>query len=237
MKKNTLAWFVTAGAAIALSGMGMAACSSSSSTGNPSNPTGDGGDTTTDGGGKTDGSVVGDAGGGGDSGGKTDGGNGCGSIPTLHSSTNDAGQSDIFCQPAATGGSAAYCIVDAGTANHCCIDTGGTGFPDGVCSDPGACKNFTGGQGLDIQCSNDQSCGAGLHCCGIGNPYISKTCDYAKVFGFEGTKCAADCTTVKATATDAGSFNACDKSDKTCPTGTVCTPAKQYIQLGACMTP
>ncbi|MGH7281406.1 MAG: hypothetical protein ACRELY_07790 [Polyangiaceae bacterium] len=223
MKKNTLAWFVVAGASIALSGMGMAACSSSSAT-----PVGGGGNdasTGGDGSGGKDGSTSGDGGGGGDSGGGDSGT--CGSTPTLHKTTDDAGHSDIFCSPAT--GSPTYCEVEAGTLNHCCIDTSGTGFPDGQCSS-GACT-YT--KGLDIQCLDDQGCGGGQHCCGIGHPYLNSTCSYEKIYGFTGTTCAADCA-ANAAGIDAGGFQACSSTDTTCTSGT-CTPAKEYIQLGVCV--
>ena len=220
MKKNTLAWFVVAGASIALSGMGMAACSSSSASsvsgGNDASTGGDG--SKSDGGGGTD------------SGGGTDGGSDsgtCGKPPTLHKTTDDAGYSDIFCSPST--GSPTYCEVEAGTNNHCCIDTSGSGFPNGQCT-TGDCT-FT--QGLDIQCLDDQSCSAGLHCCGIGHPYLNSTCTYEKIYGFQGTKCAADCA-ANADGIDAGGFQACSQTDTSCVSGT-CTPAKEYIQLGVCV--
>lgn len=223
MKKNTLAWFVVAGASIALSGMGMAACSSSSA----SSVGGGGTDASTgsDGSGGRDGSAGGDGSTGTDSGGGDSGT--CGKAPTLHPDLDDAGHSDIFCSPST--GSPAYCEIEAGTNNHCCIDTSGSGFPNGQCT-TGACT-FT--QGLDIQCLDDQGCSTGLHCCGIGHPYLNSTCSYEKIFGFEGTKCAADCT-ANAVGADAGGFQACSATDTTCLTGT-CTPAKEYIQLGVCI--
>lgn len=221
MKKNTLAWFVIAGAGIAFSGLGMAACSSSSATGTPTETGGDassGGDSTT----KSDGST-----GGGDGGTTTDSGSDsgtCGSTPTLHKDTDDGGHEDIFCSPAT--GSATYCEIEAGTLNHCCIDTSGTGFPNGQCT-TGDCPSGN----LDIQCNDDSSCATGEHCCGLGHPYVNATCGYAKIFGFTGTKCAASCPAL--TTDDAGTFQACSATNTTCETGT-CTPAKEYIQLGVC---
>jgi hypothetical protein len=221
MKKNTLAWFVIAGAGIAFSGLGMAACSSSSATGNPSDDSsggdGGGGDATN----QTDGNNGGDSAVNTDSG--SDSGT-CGSTPTLHKDTDDAGREDIYCSPAT--GSASYCEIEAGTLNHCCIDTSGTGFPNGACT-TGACPAGN----LDIQCNDDSSCAAGLHCCGLGHPYVNATCGYAKIYGFTGTQCAASCPSL--TTDDAGTFQACSETNTTCLTGT-CTPAKEYIQLGVC---
>jgi hypothetical protein len=220
MKKNTLAWFVIAGAGIALSGVGMAACSSSSATGTPTNPTdASSNPDSTQGGG--DSGPVGDSGPTGDAGADSS----CGSTPTLHTTTNDAGLSDIFCSPAT--GAANYCQIEAGTLNHCCINTSGTGFPDGECT-TGACAAGD----LDIQCLDDKGCGAGLKCCGLGHPYEFATCGYEKAFGFKGMQCAADCASID--PADAGHFEACSKSTGCSNGAATCIPTKEYIQFGAC---
>ena len=222
MKKNTLAWFVIAGAGIAFSGLGMAACSSSSggvpSSGDDSSGGGDSGtDSTT----KSDGSSGGDGSVGTDAGADSS----CGSTPTLHGTTDDAGRSDIFCSPAT--GSPTYCQIEAGAMNHCCIDTSGTGFPDGQCV-TGAC----GTGDLDLQCLDDKGCADGDKCYGIGNAYVLKACNYQKVFGFKGTQCAANPGVVD--ATDAGHFELCSNSQGCSNAAATCIPTKEYVQFGVC---
>lgn len=223
MKKNTLAWFVIAGAGIAFSGLGMAACSSSSATGNPS--TGDdsssndsGADSTTksDGSTGTDGSTDTDAG--------ADAS--CGSAPTLHGSTNDAGMSDIFCETAAS--VVNYCQIEAGTANTCCIDTSGTGYPDGECNTAAACPSTS----IDLGCIDDKGCATGEKCFGLGTAYVLKACGYQKVFGFKGTQCAANSGTID--ATDAGHFELCSSSSGCSNGAATCVPTKEYVQFGVC---
>jgi hypothetical protein len=223
MKKNTLAWFVIAGAGIAFSGFGMAACSSSSATGTPggddSSSNDAGGDSTTN---------TGDSGPGTDSGGNTDAGAdaSCGTAPTLHTSTNDAGLSDIFCETASS--VINYCQIEAGTANTCCINTSGTGFPDGECTTAAACPSTS----IDLGCLDDKGCAAGEKCYGIGNAYVLKACGYQKVFGFKGTQCAANPGVVD--ATDAGHFELCSSSAGCSNAAATCVPTKEYVQFGTC---
>jgi hypothetical protein len=220
MKKNTLAWFVVAGASIAISGLGMAACSSSSATGTP-------GDDSTGNDSGNDSTTNNNDSGPGNDGGTTDAGadSSCGSVPTLHTTTNDAGMSDIFCESSAS--VEAYCVPDASTLNHCCINTGATPYPDGECT-TGACT----ADYLDIQCNDDKGCAAGTVCCGLGSPYLYGACGYEKVYGFKGTQCAASCAALD--TTDAGHFELCSKTQGCSNASATCTPSKEYIQFGVC---
>lgn len=222
MTKNTLAWFVTAGAAIALSGMGMAACSSSSATGNPSNTTGDGGDNnTTDGGNKGDGSAPGDAGSGGDSGGKGDAGKCTGSTPFIP----EAGTPN-YCFGARSPEDAGNGC--SGTTPSCCDVKGADGGFANNCVAQGSCVGVgTDGTG-EFQCQDNSACG-GQKCCiarysDWDGGVFTNTC--GKFYGGGGTKCQANCDDT----TQVCSSNA------DCPTGQTCTASKVASKnLGVCL--
>lgn len=222
MKKNTLAWFVIAGAGIAFSGLGMAACSSSSATGTPSGDDSSSNDSGADSTTKSDSST------GNDGSTDTDAGadSSCGSAPKLHTTTNDAGLSDIFCESAAS--VVSYCQIEAGTANTCCINTSGTGYPDGECTTAAACPSTS----IDLGCLDDKGCSTGTKCCGLGGAYNYKACDYEKVYGFKGTQCAADCAALD--TLDAGHFELCSSSQGCSNSGATCIPTKEYVQFGVC---
>ncbi|HEX7667109.1 MAG TPA: hypothetical protein VF407_21410, partial [Polyangiaceae bacterium] len=161
MKKNTFAWFVTAGAAIAFSGMGMAACSSSSdATGNPSNTGG------SDSGAGKDGSITGDGGGGSDSG-KTgtdgggpnkDGGTCSGSAPFIP----EAGTAN-YCFGARSPEDAGNGC--SGTTPSCCDVREADGGFANSCVAQGSCVGVgTDGTG-EFQCQDNGACSGGMKCC------------------------------------------------------------------------
>ena len=218
MKKNTLAWVVIAGVGIAFSGMGMAACSSSSTTGEPS--------TGTDASGGGDGQQQSD-GGNNDGGNPSDSGTGseCGTIPTLHKTVApDGGGEDIFCFTTGL-----YCAT--GTQACCIPEFGASGNP--ACTDAGtACPT----QNLNIQCDDDTACTGGKKCCAQGTPGLTTTAgctEYEKIYGFTGTVCADSCAGLGedgGTGTEVCSeTTGCSDSSKTC------TPAKEYVQIGLCL--
>lgn len=221
-------WLVVVSTAVAVSCIGIGACSSDSTTGNPTV-------------GGQDSSVGNDTGtaSGGDSGGSTDGGGGttdagCGSSPSLHADT--AGS--IFCG-----------YTDAGpfsctTGNECCLggELSKSVFAPEACAAFGtACTNPVDG-GLQIECGQVSDCAANgvanAACClqGASAPTIVSGCSYYKASRGTGVVCepGADAgASVPACA--AGEVQVCS-AQADCPTGKTCTPMKwKLYQMGFCL--
>jgi hypothetical protein len=224
MKKNTLAWFVIAGAGIAFSGLGMAACSSSS-TGNPS--TGD-----TDSGSNADGTTKSDGSTGSD-GGTDDSGTGgdCGRAPTLH--VTDPG--DIFCGYLDDGGS-----FDCLTGNECCLggSIGSGNFDPEQCAAWGtACTNPADG-GVPIECTQSADCTANGKpgaCClqGATAPAVVAGCGYSKSTRGNAIVCEESDAAAPA-CSGAGELQVCS-ADTDCPSGKTCVASKwKLYNLGFC---
>lgn len=214
MKKNTLAWFVSAAAAIALSGVGMAACSSSSATGNP---IGGGGDSGNGGDGSSkDGSTGSDGGGGTDGGGSKDSGGCTGSAPFIP----EAGAPN-YCF-------GAHSIGEPDSGNGCtgatpsCCDIRGAdgGFSNSCVAQNAAACVGAGADGTGFfECADNTGCPGAQKCC------VSKYSDWdgavfdnscGKFFGGGGTHCAADCS---------DSAEVCS-SNADCTGGTTCQASK-----------
>lgn len=212
------------GVTVALSGVGMAACSSSSATGTPQPDT----DASTSGDGGSTGKDSGQAGG--DSGGPTTD-SGCGNAPTLHTST--AGS--VFCGYPADGGSSFSC----NTGEQCCLGGKvGSSFDPEECVPFGtACTNPVDG-GVPIQCGQNSDCTAngvtGAACClkGSGVPALATGCTYDKASGGTAVMCEESDAATPTCA--AGEVQICS-SNTDCPTGKTCTPMKwKLYQVGFC---
>ena len=228
MKNSQLAWLLGGALVLSSGGLGVAACSSSSGSGNPSggNDSGTGSDGT--GGGNDTGTGNDTGNGGNDTGPVGDGGpgNDCGSTPSLH--PGDGGS--IYC-PFGPDGSALHC---AAATQECCIGgkIGTNQFAESNCETWGtACTNPADG-GRQLECGEALDCTGNNHgttCCATGAlPAIKAGCGYyAESPGLKGSTCSA-------AACAAGQFQMC-ATDAECGAGKTCTPFKTLgMQLGFC---
>ena len=220
MKKTTKAFIFLGGASLVVAGLGLAACSSTTTT------IVDGGDAA-----GMDATTGGDGGG-------SDGGTGSDTgmndgmaaadckAATLHGPKADAGPFCPFVGGVAPGANCAigeYCCKASGLGNGTCVAAGAGGASP--------CAAMT----TAIQCDDDVHCNAGTGgttCCGTGTIKQDQACVGTTAYfasGFNSTKCSASCS-----AGDAGSLRMCtDPSECTAPQ--VCTPFKaRGGQFGAC---
>jgi hypothetical protein len=229
MKISTMALFLGGALVCGVGGIGLAACSSDSNTGNPT-----GGDS----GGNHDG-TTGSEGGGGDGGAIDSGGNegggdsagGCthGNPPSLH--VSDGGPTSLFCGFKANDAGTLYC--DPHTQNCCVGGSMGTGFADPTCNTKGvACVNGTMPKEIDCEDSNDCPV-VGSICCYTGPvPTLDPTCNYYRATSGISTHCVDP---DAGTACASGEQQICS-SNAECPSGKTCTPFKTiYFGLGFCM--
>jgi hypothetical protein len=230
MKISTIALVLGSALITCSVGAGLAACSSSSSTGEPSTPLDSGVDTSTgtDGGTQQDSSA-------------TDTGTGSDSAiadaacaPELHVSTADGG---IYCPFSkdftVDGGDYAYCTT--GTQSCCLSPSSDAGLS--TCETTGSCP--TGFS--QWQCAGPEDCvdPSNPVCCLTAGPTESNTSCVGtlKTKGFDNTRCttATECMgTVEAGAYIDDQFVTCEQQSD-CPTGKTCLAVKTTgTAIGIC---
>lgn len=229
MKNNQLAWLLGGAVVLSSAGLGLAACSSDSGSGNPTNTDGGGGNDGSAGNDTGTGTDTGtggnDTGTGGDTGGGGDGGCTSPKLPTLHPS--DGGAKSLFCGYPAGDAGAISC--DPATQVCCLGGKQGATFADPVCNTKGtACTNGTAPKEFD--CGDPNDCATGSVCCLQGPaPALDPVCGYYKAKGTLGSKCETGATCA------AGETKICE-SNAECATGQTCTAFKSLVlQFGFCL--
>jgi hypothetical protein len=240
MKISTIALVLGSALITCSAGAGLAACSSSSGTGEPSAPLDSGTDTSTgmDSGTQPDTGPGADTGTGGDTSTGDDGGDaGCTSPPALHISSADGG---IYCPFSKNfdvdGGEYAYCTT--GTQSCCLSPSSDAGLS--VCTTIGNCATALPNS-EEWQCAGPEDCksGGSVCCLTSGPTEANAECvNTLKTKGFDNTRCMASQAACSGTV-DAGmytdnQFVVCEKQAD-CATGT-CTALKTTgTSIGLCL--
>jgi hypothetical protein len=224
MKTRQIAFLAVAGL-LGMGALGVAACSSDSSSSSGALPgidssTGDGSSSGSSGASSSGSSGTSGGGSSGTSGssgttssGGTDAGPDCGKVPTLHPTDGGVGP---FC-PFVTGDAGKDC-----PATQTCCHADNTN-PETCAADPAACNVPDGG--ATFQCDTPLQCGAGKTCCLNGTVQSDPVC--GTLFGskIKGTACETTCA--------AGSVQICAQQSD-CTTGT-CSPfSTKGHQFGYC---